>query len=126
MCVCNPASTTDNLCPTVDGGIPTRTGRLRAATLASFLTATVGRLPMLTVVEASRKASAGGEQVGNDDKQHVEFQGEMEQVGNEDDKQLFFDSKWKKGVSSVYAMEDAALSLLQMRVCLVYATHDYE
>eukprot|EP00978_Attheya_sp_CCMP212_P010132 scaffold24312_cov36-Attheya_sp.AAC.1 len=30
------ASTTDNLCPTLGGGIPTRTGRLRAATLSSL------------------------------------------------------------------------------------------
>eukprot|EP00978_Attheya_sp_CCMP212_P011655 scaffold28855_cov80-Attheya_sp.AAC.4 len=36
VCVCNPASTTDNLCPTLGGGIPTRTGRLRAATLSSL------------------------------------------------------------------------------------------
>eukprot|EP00978_Attheya_sp_CCMP212_P025846 scaffold83971_cov84-Attheya_sp.AAC.4 len=33
MCVCNPASTTPVFCPTMGGGIPTRTGRLRAATL---------------------------------------------------------------------------------------------
>eukprot|EP00978_Attheya_sp_CCMP212_P026889 scaffold89249_cov35-Attheya_sp.AAC.1 len=35
VCVCNPASTTDNLCP-MGGGIPTRTGRLRADTLSSL------------------------------------------------------------------------------------------
>eukprot|EP00978_Attheya_sp_CCMP212_P023828 scaffold73879_cov69-Attheya_sp.AAC.1 len=48
MCVCNPASTTDNLCPTLGGGIPTRTvGRLRAATLSS-LNCYLRRLPTLT------------------------------------------------------------------------------
>eukprot|EP00978_Attheya_sp_CCMP212_P009480 scaffold22433_cov83-Attheya_sp.AAC.1 len=77
VCVIRHPQPTIFACPTVGGGIPTRTGRLRAATLASFsTTATVGRLPTLTVVEASRKASAGGEQVGTDDKQHVEFQRE--------------------------------------------------
>eukprot|EP00978_Attheya_sp_CCMP212_P011662 scaffold28910_cov40-Attheya_sp.AAC.5 len=53
LCVCNPASTTDNLCPTLGGGIPTRTGRLRATTLSS-LNCYLCRLPTLTIVEASR------------------------------------------------------------------------
>eukprot|EP00978_Attheya_sp_CCMP212_P036448 scaffold165383_cov25-Attheya_sp.AAC.1 len=56
--VCNPASTTDNLCPTLGGGIPTRTGRLRAATLSS-LNCYLCRLPTLTIVEASREATVG-------------------------------------------------------------------
>jgi hypothetical protein len=53
--VCNPASTIDNLCPKVGGGVPTRAGRLRIATLLSRPDiATTGRLPTLTFVAASK------------------------------------------------------------------------
>eukprot|EP00978_Attheya_sp_CCMP212_P008207 scaffold19187_cov69-Attheya_sp.AAC.1 len=48
------------------GGIPTQTGRLGAATLWS-LTAMyhgIGRLPTLTIVEASRKDTVGAPDLG--------------------------------------------------------------
>eukprot|EP00978_Attheya_sp_CCMP212_P014767 scaffold37804_cov62-Attheya_sp.AAC.1 len=66
MCVCNPASTTDNLCPTLGGGIPTRTGRLRAATLSSLNCYRWWTSHAYYIVEASREATAGKYARGRD------------------------------------------------------------